>query len=128
MENLTIKVIKLEMENDDLKRDYLKLDETNKNHVLRIIQLMQEIEQLKANQWTSVDDRLPEHDNDDLYFVLVNDSYTPAKNVPFVTSYEQDGIYTGTGKACPPYWEIEEENEGYKVAYWMPVPKLEGQG
>lgn len=48
MENLTIKVIKLEMENDDLKRDYLKLDETNKNHVLRIIQLMQEIEQLKA--------------------------------------------------------------------------------
>jgi hypothetical protein len=48
MENLTIKFIKLEMENDDLKRDYLKLDETNKNHVLRIIQLMQEIEQLKA--------------------------------------------------------------------------------
>jgi hypothetical protein len=48
MENLTIKVIKLEMENDDLKRDYSSLEETNKNHVLRIFKLMQEIEDLKA--------------------------------------------------------------------------------
>ena len=43
-----MKAIKLEFENDDLREQLKKSDESNRSNVLNIFKLMQEIEDLKA--------------------------------------------------------------------------------
>jgi hypothetical protein len=46
--DLMMKAIKLDFENTDLKRELEQYQEQNKAQTLQIIQLLQEIEQLKA--------------------------------------------------------------------------------
>lgn len=75
----------------------------------------EQLEKLTASQWISVNDRLPEDEQD----VLVIASGSPREHLTLDNAYELATFYDGEG------WLLEAypEWEAPRVTYWMPLPE-----
>ena len=70
---------------------------------------------LRAQQWVSVKDRLPE----DGEVVLTLVSGKPRENIELIDAYELATYYERYG------WHVDEFSDWYapQVSHWMPLPK-----
>lgn len=73
------------------------------------------IEELSASPWISVNDRLPEDEQD----VLVIASGRPREHLELDSAHELATFYAGEGW----YFDAYPEWEDPQVTYWMPLPE-----
>lgn len=78
------------------------------------------LEEPAASPWISVDDRLPEDEQD----VLVIASGRPREHLILDNAYELATFYDGEGWLLKAYPEWENP----QVTYWMPLPERPKEG
>lgn len=86
-------------------------------HGCAIIRAARErLEELTASPWISVNDRLPEDEQE----VLVLANGRPQKHIELINACELATFYAGEG------WLLEDypDWENPPVTYWMPLPEL----
>lgn len=74
------------------------------------------LEELTASPWISVNDRLPEDEQEAL--VLANGR--PQKNIELINACELATFYAGEGWFLEAYPDWDDS----QVTYWMPLPEL----
>lgn len=85
-------------------------------HGCAIIRAARErLEELTASPWISVNDRLPEDEQE----VLVLANGRPQKNIELINACELATFYAGEGWLLEAYPEWENP----QVTYWMPLPE-----
>lgn len=76
---------------------------------------IERLEELTASPWISVNDRLPEDEQE----VLVLANGRPQKNIELINACELATFYAGEGWLLEAYPEWENP----QVTYWMPLPE-----
>lgn len=76
---------------------------------------IERLEELTASPWISVNDRMPEDEQEAL--VLANGR--PQKNIELINACELATFYAGEGWLLEAYPEWENP----QVTYWMPLPE-----
>ena len=107
----------LEQADDEIDR----LRSENEDLAERIDELMDEIDELKKHEWTSVNDRLPEDEG----YYLVRVYYSDIEHCAFEVYgwYKGSFIYWAGGMELPVGINTHGENIPMKVTHWMPLPE-----
>jgi hypothetical protein len=88
----------------------------------RVVDIDEEVSKILAllsPQWISVEDRLPEHDQEVMTYSATNNSM-PSSMLMGITRY--------TKQENTSYFYGGNPGDGYKVTHWMPLPQPPKEG